>query len=92
MSQAALEAINAGVISGEAGHHNVPQSAQNQTSHEHTNFSDGSGPLFNMYVKMAEEEDNKIADRWQKDADGILIFVSPLISCAMFFLANQNIT
>ena len=45
-----------------------------------------------MYVKMAEEEDNKIADRWQKDADGILIFVSPLISCAMFFLANQNIT
>ena len=39
------------------------------------NFSDSSGPLFNMYVKMAEEEDNKMADRWQKDADGILIFV-----------------
>jgi hypothetical protein len=29
-----------------------------------------------MYVKMAEQEDNKLADRWQKDADGILIFVS----------------
>ena len=33
-----------------------------------------------MYVKMAEEEDNKVADRWQKDADGILIFVSFSIS------------
>jgi hypothetical protein len=30
-----------------------------------------------MYSKMAEEEDNKMADHWQKDADGILIFVSP---------------
>jgi hypothetical protein len=29
-----------------------------------------------MYVKMSQEEDNKTADRWQKDADGILIFVS----------------
>jgi hypothetical protein len=29
-----------------------------------------------MYVKMAGEEDNKMTDRWQKDADGILIFVS----------------
>jgi hypothetical protein len=32
-----------------------------------------------MYVKMAEEEDNKMTERWQKDADGILIFVSPLL-------------
>jgi hypothetical protein len=29
-----------------------------------------------MYVKMAEEEDNKMAERWKADADGILIFVS----------------
>jgi hypothetical protein len=33
-----------------------------------------------MYVKLAEEEDNKMAERWQKDADGILIFVSFHIS------------
>ena len=39
-------------------------------------FADSSGPLFFMYRKMAEEEDNKMAERWQKDADGILIFVS----------------
>ena len=33
-----------------------------------------------MYVKMTEDEDEKMAKRWQKDADGILIFVSPHIS------------
>jgi hypothetical protein len=25
---------------------------------------------------MAEEEDDKMAERWQKKADGVLIFVS----------------
>jgi hypothetical protein len=40
-------------------------------------FSDSSAPLFSMYRSMTEEEDNKIAARWQKDANGILIFVSP---------------
>ena len=34
-----------------------------------------------MYSKAAEEEDNKMVERWQKDADGILIFVSPRVSC-----------
>jgi hypothetical protein len=29
-----------------------------------------------MYVKMAEKEDNKMAERWREDANGILIFVS----------------
>ena len=29
-----------------------------------------------MYRRIAEEEDNKMAERWQKAADGILIFVS----------------
>ena len=32
-----------------------------------------------MYVKMSEEEDNKMAERWKADADGILIFVSASI-------------
>jgi hypothetical protein len=30
-----------------------------------------------MYSKIAEEEDNRIAERWRKDADVTLIFVSP---------------
>ena len=29
-----------------------------------------------MYIKMAEDEDNKMVERWKADADGILIFVS----------------
>jgi hypothetical protein len=66
-----------------------PQLAQNQTLQEKATFSDSSGPLFNMYNKMTEEEDNKMAQRWQKDADGILIFVS-LYSC-WSTAANMNI-
>jgi hypothetical protein len=45
-------------------------------------FSDSSGPLFDMYREMAEEEDKKMAERWTKDADGIIIFVGPsLLLC-----------
>jgi hypothetical protein len=45
-----------------------------------------------MYVKMAEEEDNKVADRWQKDADGIFIFGSPHISFHVLSpVTNMNI-
>jgi len=29
-----------------------------------------------MYLKMAEEEDNKMVERWERDANGILVFVS----------------
>jgi hypothetical protein len=38
-----------------------------------------------MYSKAAEEEDKKMADRWQKDADGILIFVSPRVDIFCIF-------
>jgi hypothetical protein len=47
-----------------------------------------------MYVKMTEEEDNKIAERWQKDADGILIFVCPpitLYTAVQLSLTSLNI-
>ena len=30
-----------------------------------------------MCSKIAKEEDDEMADSWQKDADGILIFVRP---------------
>jgi hypothetical protein len=36
---------------------------------------DSSGPLFTLYSKLAVEEDNKMVERWQKDAEGIIIFV-----------------
>jgi len=43
-----------------------------------SSFGDSSGSLFSIYSKAAEEEDNRVVERWQKDADGILIFVSSL--------------
>ena len=49
----------------------------NQPSQAESNFGDGSGPLFSIYSKIAEKDDNKRAERWQGDAQGILIFVSP---------------
>ena len=48
---------------------------QNQASHVVSNFVDGSGPIFSMYLEMATEEDKKMAENWKADADGILIFV-----------------
>jgi Family of unknown function (DUF6535) len=47
-----------------------PQPPQGEST-----FADSSGPLFSMYSKIAEEEDNKMTERWQKDADALLIFV-----------------
>ena len=44
-----------------------------------SNFGDSSGPLFTIYSKAAEDEDKKMVDLWQKDADGILFFVSPRV-------------
>lgn len=29
-----------------------------------------------MYSKVTQEEDNKLAERWQKALDGLLVFVS----------------
>jgi len=45
-------------------------------SKKKANFGDSSGPLFSLYSDIADEEDQKMADRWQQDAKDILIFVS----------------
>ena len=50
--------------------------------------SDSSGPFFSIYSKAAEEEDNKMVERWQKDADGILIFVSPRVGIHLALCIN----
>jgi hypothetical protein len=50
-----------------------------------SNFWDSSGPLFSIYSKAAEDEDNKMVDRWQKDADGILFFVRPCVCIHIYF-------
>ena len=43
-----------------------------------------------MYSKAAEEEDNKMVERWQKDADGILIFVSSRVGIHAVLCINCN--
>jgi hypothetical protein len=40
-------------------------------------LGDASEPLFSIYSKMVEEDDNKRAKRHQKDAEGIVLFVRP---------------
>ena len=59
------------------------QSAQNQAPYGVSNFADGSGHIFSMYLEMATEEDKKMVEDWKADADGILIFVRLYLqSCA----------
>ena len=60
-----------------------PMTTSNQALQGRSNFGDSSGPLFSVYYKAAEDEDNKMVERWQKDADGILIFVS-LVSAFVY--------
>ena len=57
-----------------------PHTAQIHTSNrEYAHYSDDSGPLFSMYLKGAEKEDNTMTTHWQDNADGILIFVGPFV-------------
>jgi hypothetical protein len=44
-----------------------------------------------MYSKISKEEDDELVDRWQKDADGIIIFVSPFVDIYTNAHTNQNI-
>jgi hypothetical protein len=55
-----------------------------QAARDHRGFVsslDGEGLLFTMYMEMAGEEDKKMSDDWKADADGILVFVSPITPC-----------
>ena len=71
----------------EGGHGDHSQLTPNQPFQEESNFGDSSGPLFSIYSKAADDEDNKMAERWQKDADGILIFVSHRVSIHIYLYA-----
>jgi Family of unknown function (DUF6535) len=43
-----------------------------------------------MYLRTAEEEDDRMAKRWQKNADGLLIFVSLQLNLDITQTPNQN--
>ena len=63
----------------EVGYLGSPQPMSARSSQTASDFGDSSAPLFSMYSKMTEREDDKAVERWQKDAQVILIFVSPVI-------------
>ena len=44
-----------------------------------------------MYSKAAEDEDNKMVKRWRKDADELLIFVSPRPHVGVVFAARVSL-
>lgn len=68
------------------GHFNRRRSVSFQAPRGGLYFRDSSGLLFSMYSKLAEEEDNKMVDRWQKEAEGILIFVSRRVGVHFYVL------
>ena len=51
----------------------------NQTLEERSSFGDSSWPLFSIYSDAAKQEDSDLVKLWQKDAEGIIIFVSPRV-------------
>ena len=65
-----------------------PQVTPDRPPQVESNFGDSSEPLFSMYTKAAEDEDNKMVERWQRDADGILIFVSPRLGIRIVLCIN----
>lgn len=41
------------------------------------NYGDSSWPLYSMYSKIAQQDDNRLAERCQRDTNGTMVFVSP---------------
>jgi len=62
------------------GHRVQRQSALTPNQPSSPGEIDSSWPLFSMYSNVAEEEDNKKIERYQKEAEAFLIFVSHLRS------------
>lgn len=79
------------IVSIKGDKHDEPQSTLDQPAKAESMFSDSSGLLFSMYSKAAEDEDNKMVEGWQKDADGILIFVSQCVGIHIILCINRNI-
>ena len=67
-------------------HQYTPLLSKNQEWRGGFDFVDSSGPIFSMYMEMAEEEDKKLAESWKADAEGILVFVRHYVTfqfCAL---------
>jgi hypothetical protein len=52
-----------------------PQLEPKQEPQGEPGFVDSSGPIFSMYLDMAEEGGKKMVESWKAEAEGILVFV-----------------
>lgn len=43
-----------------------------------------------MYLELAEAEDEKMANQWKADADGILIFVSANVTSTLPTMSQKT--
>jgi hypothetical protein len=57
---------------------------------EESRLDDSSRTIFSVYSKLSEEEDTKMTERWQKNAEGILIFVSLYVDIHTFMRINWH--
>lgn len=69
-----------------------PHWAQNRASQPEgeSDFVDGSGPIFSMYLEMAEEEDKRMTESWKAGAEGILVFVRLHLLVSCFTLNHRS--
>lgn len=58
-------------------HNQPPVTQPPHLFYREPDYGDGSWPLFSMYSRVTADEDNNVARRWQKDSQGIMLFVSP---------------
>jgi len=62
---------------------------QNRELQEEDRLSDCSRPLFSMYLRISEEQDEKRAKHLKEDTDQLLVFVSPCI-CSGLVISRAN--
>src|SRR6267154_4189278 len=53
----------------------TPQTEPRKSSQKDSNTSDGSEALFSMYLDRVIEEDRRMVESWNGDAEGMLTFV-----------------
>jgi hypothetical protein len=54
-------------------------------------YGDSSRPLYTMYSKIVQDEDNKSVERNRQSTDGVLIVVSPHVSTPPFLCTELEI-
>jgi hypothetical protein len=53
---------------------------RDRLSKRERDYGDSSWPLYSIYSKIAQQDDNRLVDRCQKDTNGTMVFVSPRVN------------